>query len=71
MDNIIELNGKKFLIVSELDVHGYHYIYAGSLEDNKYTLLVEKEENGIKTVESVTDEDEFELIMSIIAKENN
>lgn len=71
MDNIIVLNGKQFLIINEIEVHGMHYIYAGSLEDEKYVLLIEREKDGIKTVQSVTDEEEFELVMSMIAKENS
>ncbi len=70
MDRIITLDEKEFLICQELDVRGNHYIYAVSIEKDEYTLLIEKKENGVKTVESVTNPDEISEILMIIAKEN-
>lgn len=71
MEEIITLNGKQFLIINEIDIYNTHYIYAHSIEDSAYTLLRQSIDNNEKYVESVTDEEEFELVMSMIAKENN
>lgn len=70
MDRVIELDGKEFLICQELDVDSVHYIYAVSIDEDMYTLLTEVEENGINYVESVTDRDVLNKVMSIIAKKN-
>lgn len=70
MDRIITLDGKDFLICQELDVDGKHYIYAVSIDDDEYTVLLEYEKDGEMMVRSLTDDDEIKYILNIIAKEN-
>lgn len=70
MDRIITLDGKDFLICQELDVNGNHYIYAVSIDDDEYTVLLEYEKDGEMMVRSLTDDDEIKYILNIIAKEN-
>ncbi len=71
MDKFILLNDEEFLVVRELDVDNVHYIYVISTTTDKYTLLVETDNNGTKMVKSVTDRDELKKVMELIAKENN
>jgi len=71
MDSIINLNGKEFLICKEIEIYNNHYIYAQSLEDEKYTLLRQTTENGESFVESISDEEEFEMVLSCMGKEES
>lgn len=70
MDRIIELDGKDYLICQELVVDGKEYIYAASVDEDKCALLVRSVLNGEVFVESVSNDEEFKKVMSIIADKN-
>ena len=69
MNEIIILDGREFLVVERVNFFGYNYIYAYALDDtNDYTVLRETVADGKKFVTSVTDDEEIEEILKMIAK---
>lgn len=69
MNEIIILDGREFLVVERVNFFGYNYIYAYALDDtNDYTVLREIVTDGKKFVTSVTDDEEIEEILKMIAK---
>lgn len=69
MNEIIILDGREFLVVERVNFFGYNYIYAYALDDtNDYTVLRETVTDGKKFVTSVTDDEEIEEILKMIAK---
>jgi hypothetical protein len=69
MNEIIMLDGREFLVVERVNFFGYNYIYAYALDDtNDYTILRETVTDGKKFVTSVTDDEEIEEILKMIAK---
>lgn len=71
MSDVIVLDNREFLVAKSRVVNGDKYIYAiANDESGDFTLLKETEENGEKFVASVTDNDEVEAVLKIIAKES-
>ena len=69
MNEIIILDGREFLVVERVNFFGYNYIYAYALDDtNDYTVLRDAVADGKKFVTSVTDDEEIEEILKMIAK---
>lgn len=71
MNEIIMLDGLEYVICDELYLDNKHYIYAMSMDDNKYTLLTEQLNNNISTVKSVTDQNEVLRVLDLMNKGNN
>ena len=68
----ITLNGFDFIITKELDFNGNHYIIAiDEKGEDTITILKQKIKDGQEVVESVTDDDELEMIFELIKRENN
>ncbi len=67
----ITINGFDFIITKELDFNNNHYMLAID-EKGEDTIAVLKQNiiNGIETVESVTDDDEIELVFELLNKQN-
>ena len=67
----ITINGFDFIITKELDFKNNHYMLAID-EKGENTIAVLKQNiiNGIETVESVTDDDEIELVFELLNKQN-
>ena len=67
----ITINGFDFIITKELDFNNNHYMLAID-EKGENTIAVLKQNiiNGIETVESVTDDDEIELVFELLNKQN-
>lgn len=67
----ITINGFDFIITKELDFNNNHYMLAID-EKGEDTIVVLKQNiiNGIETVESVTDDDEIELVFELLNKQN-
>lgn len=71
MSDVIVLDNREFLVAKRRVVNGDKYIYAiANDESGDFTLLKETEENGENFVASVTDNDEVEAVLKIIAKES-
>ena len=69
MNERMILDGREFLVVERVNFFGYNYIYAYALDDtNDYTVLREIVTDGKKFVTSVTDDEEIEEILKMIAK---
>ena len=67
----ITINGFDFIITKELDFNNNHYMLAID-EKGEDTIAFLKQNiiNGIETVESVTDDDEIELVFELLNKQN-
>ena len=67
----ITINGFDFIITKELDFNNNHYMLAID-EKGEDTIAVLKQNiiNGIETVESVTDDDDIELVFELLNKQN-
>lgn len=67
----ITINGFDFIITKEIDFNNNHYMLAID-EKGEDTIAVLKQNiiNGIETVESVTDDDEIELVFELLNKQN-
>ena len=67
----ITINGFDFIITKELDFNNNHYMLAID-EKGEDTIAVLKQNiiHGIETVESVTDDDEIELVFELLNKQN-
>ena len=67
----ITINGFDFIITKELDFNNNHYMLAID-EKGEDTIVVLKQNiiNGIETVESVTDDDDIELVFELLNKQN-
>ncbi len=67
----ITINGFDFIITNELDFNNNHYMLAID-EKGEDTIAVLKQNiiNGVETVESVTDDDEIELVFELLNKQN-
>ena len=68
MDEIIKLDGQDYLICFEIDLSGYHYIYAEDMNSDNFTILRRSIENGNSFVESVTDAEELEIVIEAMGK---
>ena len=68
----ITINNIDFIIVSELDFNGNHYMIALD-EKNENSLAVLKHiiENGEERAISVDDDDEFEMVIELFKRKNN
>lgn len=71
MSKVIVLDGIDYLICNDIVVDNVNYLYVVSLDGTKYSLLIRKIENGVDTVESVTDEATIKRILGIISNEGN
>ena len=74
MQNVkyITINGFDFIITKEFDFNGSHYMIA--IDENAAdTLAVLKQSvvDGKEFVESVTDDDELEMVFELIKREEN
>ena len=74
MQNVkyITINGFDFIITKEFDFNGIHYMVA--IDENAAdTVAILKQSfiDGKEFVESVTDEDELEMVFEIIKREEN
>ena len=74
MQNVkyITINGFDFIITKELDFNGNHYMVAID-ENGANTLAILKQsfEDGKEVVESVTDEEELEMVFELMKREEN
>ena len=71
MDRVLVLNGEDYLVCNELTMNNKYYIFAVSVDNNKFTVLERKEsENGF-VVESLKDPEEVKAVITEISKENN
>lgn len=68
MDEIIKLNGKDYLVCCEIDLSGYHYIYAEDMNSEKFTILRRSYNDGVSFVESVEDFEELEVVIEAMGK---
>lgn len=69
VNEMIEIEDKKYLIISELDYNDIKYIYGADAEDDDtFVLLKQYKENEEEYIESVTDEEEFMNIINLIAQ---
>lgn len=71
MNKVIALDGIDYLICNDLVVDNVNYLYVVSLDGTKYSLLERKMENGVDTIESITDESIIKKILGIIANQEN
>lgn len=68
----ITIQGFDFIIAQELDFNGNHYMVAiDEKGEDTITILKQKIKDGKEFVESVTDDDELEMIFELIKRENN
>jgi len=70
--NVITLDGKNYIIISELNINGFDYLYVinEDLEDNSYSVLKRTIKDGMFVVESLTDDEEIEMVFEELAKED-
>ena len=67
MEDIIELDGRDFLIVQKIEYNNNDYIYAISTDEKRdIALLKESEENGKFYIKSVNDINEFNAVLNYI-----
>ena len=67
----ITLKGFDFIIVKELDFNSNHYLIAiDEKGGDTVTILKQKIKDGKEMVESVTDDDELEMIFELLKKTN-
>lgn len=71
--NVITLDGADYIIISEISINGFDYLYVINEDenDNSYSVLRRTIKNGISMVESLTDDDEIEMVLEEIAKRDN
>lgn len=68
--NVISLNGIDYIIISEININGFDYLYVINDDDNdnSYSILRRTVKDGVAMVESLTDDDEIEMVFEEIAK---
>ena len=71
MDNVIVLNNEEYMICKELMMDNKHYIFAVSVENDKFTVLEQRETENGPVVKSLDSKEEVEKVINEIAKENN
>lgn len=71
MDRVLVLNGEDYLVCNELTMNNKNYIFAVSVDNNRFTVLEKRTtENGF-VVESLKDPEEVKAVITEISKENN
>lgn len=71
MDRVLVLNGEDYLICNELTMNNKNYIFAVSVDNDRFTVLEKRTtENGF-VVESLKDPEEVKAVITEISKENN
>ena len=67
-DEILELDGRDFLVIKKVVLNNKTYIYVFAMDESKdYSVLLETESDGIKYVESVEDENIIkEVLMKVV-----
>lgn len=70
--NVITLDDMDYIIISEININGFNYLYVINEDenDNSYSVLRRTIKNGIPMVESLTDDDEIEMVLEEIAKKD-
>ncbi len=68
----VTLDNIKYIILNKLNINGNEYLYViDSREDNdNISILKKHQKGGIETVESVTDEEELEIVFELLNKQN-
>lgn len=67
---LLELNGKDFVVIAEIEYNDVNYLYAVSDdEDEEVVLLRESIEDGEEYIESVEDENEYNEILDLLESE--
>lgn len=68
----VTLDNIKYIILNKLNINGNEYLYViDSREDNDNISILKKyQKGGIETVESVTDEEEIEIVFELLNKQN-
>ena len=68
----VTLDNIKYIILNKLNINGNEYLYViDSREDNDNISISKKhQKGGIETVESVTDEEELEIVFELLNKQN-
>lgn len=71
MDRVLVLNGEDYLVCNELTMNNKNYIFAVSVDNDRFTVLEKRTtENGF-VVESLKDPEEVKAVITEISKENN
>lgn len=71
MDRVLVLNGEDYLVCNELTMNNKDYIFAVSVDNDRFTVLEKRTtENGF-VVESLKDPEEVKAVITEISKENN
>lgn len=71
MDRVLVLNGEDYLVCNELTMNNKDYIFAVSVDNDRFTVLKKRTtENGF-VVESLKDPEEVKAVITEISKENN
>ena len=68
----VTLDNIKYIILNKLNINGNEYlyvIYSREVNDN-ISILKKHQKGGIETVESVTDEEELEIVFELLNKQN-
>ena len=67
----ITINGFDFIITKEIDFNNNHYMLAiDEKGEDTIAILKQKIINGVETVESVTEDDEIEMVFELLRQEN-
>lgn len=69
--DIVTLDGEDYIINSEVTINGYTYLYVISMNDeNNFSILRRTIKDGNAYLESLTDDEEIEMVFEEIAKRN-